>query len=115
MQLIQLERDDWNFHCPASEMLVYQENGEPAAPSFRGGWCHEVPTEPMDLAKELVPLWEAYVSRQAEIDGDVDVAEFLRSVDLPNWLAFEITTCGMACGPVWSTAWTVLDLNDDEL
>jgi len=68
----------------------------------------------MHLAKELIPLWEAYVSRQAEIDGDIDVAEYLQSVDLPNWVAFEITTCGMACGLVWSTAWTVLDLNDDE-
>jgi len=114
MQLIQLERDDWNFHCPATGMLVYQENGEPAASSFRGGWCHEVPTEPMHLAEELIPIWDAYISRQLQCDGDIDVAEFLRTVDLPNWVAFEITTCGMACGPVWSTAWTVLDLNDDE-
>jgi hypothetical protein len=40
-----------------------------------------VPTEPIHLAEELIPLWEAYVSRQAEIDEDIDVAEFLRSVD----------------------------------
>jgi len=29
-------------------------------------------------------------------------------------VAFEITTKGMACGPVWSTNWTVLDLSDSE-
>ena len=38
---------------------------------------------------------------------------FLQSLDRPNWVAFEITTCGMACGPVWSTAWTVLDLSGE--
>jgi hypothetical protein len=42
------------------------------------------------------------------------VVGFLRSVERPNWVAFEITTCGMACGPAWSTAWTVLDLSDPE-
>lgn len=68
----------------------------------------------MHLAEELIPPWEAYVSKQAESDEDIDVAGFLRSVDLSNWVTFEITTCGMACGPVWSTAWTVLDLNDTD-
>jgi hypothetical protein len=42
------------------------------------------------------------------------VVRFLQSLDPPNWVAFEITTCGMACGPVWSTAWTVLDLSGSE-
>ena len=26
-------------------------------------------------------------------------------------VAFEVTSCGFACGPVSSTTWTVLDLN----
>jgi len=41
----------------------------------------------------------------------VDVVVFLQSVDQPAWVAFEFTSCGMACGPVCSTAWTVLDLS----
>ena len=28
-----------------------------------------------------------------------------------RWVAFEVTSCGFACGPVSSTTWTVLDLN----
>jgi hypothetical protein len=27
-------------------------------------------------------------------------------------VAFEITTFAMACGPLWSTTWTVLDLGE---
>jgi len=37
-------------------MLVYLENGEPAAPRLFGGWSHEVPTEPMHLAEELIAM-----------------------------------------------------------
>lgn len=35
---------------------------------------------------------------------------FLLSVQKPNLVAFEITTCEMAYGPSWSTNWTVLDV-----
>jgi hypothetical protein len=68
----------------------------------------------MHLAAELKPLWQAHLKAQeAEAEG-ADVVRFLQSVEWPNWVAFEITTCGMACGPVWSTAWTVLDLSGSE-
>jgi hypothetical protein len=42
------------------------------------------------------------------------VVAFLKSVDKPNWVVFEITTCGFACGQLRSTTWTVLDLNGEE-
>jgi hypothetical protein len=66
----------------------------------------------MHLADELKPLWQAHLEEQKAADEGADVVRFLQSVERPNWVAFEITTCGMACGPVWSTAWTVLDLSD---
>jgi len=111
MQLIQLDLDNWNFFCPATGRPVYREDGEPNTPTFRGGWCDEVPEEPLDLAEELRPLWNAHLEAQEAADEGADVAAFLQSIERPNWVAFEITTRGMACGPVWSTAWTVLDLN----
>lgn len=110
MQLIQLERPHWNFFCPATGQPVYGDSGEPLAPSFRGGWCCEVPEEPLELAEELQPRWQAYLEQQEDSDDGLDVSAFLVSVDQPGWVAFEITTFGIACGPVWSTSWTVLDL-----
>jgi hypothetical protein len=112
MQIIELERDDWNFHCPATGRLVFSDDGEPNTPALRGSWCHEVPDEPMHLAEELQPLWQAHLEAQAAARDDADVVGFLRSLERPNWVAFEITTFGMACGPVWSTTWTVLDLGE---
>jgi hypothetical protein len=79
---------------------------------LRGSWCHEVPEEPMHLAEQLQPLWQAHLEAQAAADEGAEVVAFLRSVERQNWVAFEITTCGMACGPVWNTAWTVLDLSE---
>ena len=103
MQLIQLERDDWNFFCPATGQPVFKDTREPNASTVRGFWCHEVPEEPELLSAELQPQWAAHVAIQDAADESVDVEAFLRSVDKPNWVAFEITTCGFACGPVSST------------
>ena len=50
MQLLQLERDDWNFFCPATGQPVFKETGEANAPTLRGSWCHEVPEEPLFVA-----------------------------------------------------------------
>ena len=81
MQLIQLERDDWNFFCPSTGQPVSKDTGEPN------------------------------VAIQDAADESVDVVAFLKSVDQPGWAACENTSCGMACGPVCSTTWTVLDLS----
>ncbi len=56
--------------------------------------------------------WDAYINQVDTEEVDLDVAAFLERVEQPGWVAFEITTCGMACGPVWETTWTVLDLGD---
>jgi len=111
MQLIQLERDDWNFFCPATGQPVSKDMGEPNASTVRGFWCHEVPEEPELLCDELQPQWAAHVVIQDALEDGVDVVAFLKSVDKPGWVVFEITTCGFACGQLRSTTWTVLDLN----
>ena len=111
MQLIQLERDDWNFFCPSTGQPVFKDTGEPNASTVRGFWCHEVPDEPELLSEELQAQWAAHVAIQDAADEGVDVVAFLKSVDKPGWVAFEITSCGMACGPVCNTTWTVLDLS----
>lgn len=36
MQIIELERDDWNFYCPATRRLAFTDDGEPNTPALRG-------------------------------------------------------------------------------
>jgi len=114
MQLIRLERDDWNFFCPATGEPVFKETGEPNPSTVRGFWCHEVPDEPELLCQELQTPWAAHVAIQDALEDGVDVVGFLKSLDKPGWVAFEITSYGFACGPVSSTTWTVLDLSSRE-
>ena len=111
MQLIQLERDDWNFFCPASGERVFKESGEPSASTIRGSWCDAVPEEPLVINQELQPLWEDHLAQLEEADEGPDVSVFLKGLDWPGWVAFEITSYGIACGPVCKTTWTVLDLS----
>jgi hypothetical protein len=112
MQLIKLEHGHWNFFCPATGKAVYGEEGGTNAETFRGGWHQEVPSGPLNLSSELQEAWDAYINQVDADEADLDVTAFLEGIDLPGWVAFEITTCGMACGPVWETTWTVLDLSD---
>jgi hypothetical protein len=114
MPIIELDLDEWNFFCPLTGQKVFTEDGQANAPTLRGGWCDEVPDEPIHLRGELKQLWQKYRKAQLAADDLLDIAAFLRSVELPNWVAFEITTRGMACGPVWSREWTVLELNPPE-
>jgi len=114
MQLIRLEHGHWNFFCPVTGKEVYKEEGGSNAATFRGGWHHEVPDEPLDLAPELQEAWAAYTAKVEAAEEHLDVAAFLQSLEQPGWVAFEITTSSMACGPVWETTWTVLDLNEQE-
>jgi hypothetical protein len=58
----------------------------------------------------LQAAWATHQANQDAIDEAVEVTAFLKSVNEPGWVAFEITTSGMACGPVCNTTWTVLDL-----
>ena len=114
MQLIKLAHGHWNFFCPVTGKAVYAEEGGINAETFRGGWHQEVPTEPLNLAPELEAAWQAYANKVDAEDGDLDVAAFLEGVDMPGWVAFEVNSFGMACGPVWETTWTVLDLSGKE-
>jgi len=111
MQIIELDLDEWNLFCPLTGQKVFSEDGEANAPTLRGGWCDEVPDQPVHLNGDLKPLWEAYLETQQAQEDLLDIPAFLRSVELPNWVAFELTIRDMACGPVWSREWTVLELN----
>jgi len=111
MQVIRLERNDWQFFCPATGEAVFQESGEPNAKSVRGVWVDADTSEALVIAPELEAAWEQHKREREAIDEWPDLLAFLESVDQPGWVAFEITTCGMACGPICTTTWTVLDLS----
>ena len=114
MQVIRLERSDWQFFCPVTGEAVFQESGEPNAKSVRGVWVDADTSEALFITPQLEPAWEQHKKEREAIDEWPDLLEFLKSVDQSGWVAFEITTCGIACGPICTTTWTVLDLSDPD-
>lgn len=115
MQVIAYERNDRDFFCPVTGQPVYNEEGEPVAPTFRAFWHAEVMDEPIIRDPDLQKAWDAYLAKVQAEDDLIDMQEFFGSMERKGWVAFEITTSGFACGPVWETVWTVLDLEwEDE-
>ena len=109
MQLIRLEREDFNFYCPATGVPVYdEEKGEPKASTVKGIWLNELPDEPRFYCDELRAQWAAHSAIQDAIDEGVDIEVFLRRVEKPEWVAFEISIHG---GAICDVSWTVLDLS----
>lgn len=110
MQVIEIEREDNDFFCPVTGLPVFDQSGEPAAPTVRGLWVNEIVDEPFIWDEKLQQHWDEYLASLDEDEDVIDMPEFLAKVEAPGWVAFEITVFGFACGPVWSTSWTVLDL-----
>ncbi len=110
MQVIEIEREDNDFFCPVTGLPVFDNRGKPAAPTVRGLWVGEVVDEPFIWDEDLQRCWDEYLASLDEDEDGIDIQEFLARVEAPGWVAFQISVYGFACGPVWSTSWTVLDL-----
>lgn len=108
-----------NFFCPATGVhILGEEHCDEAAQSLKAYWICEVFDEPVIKDPALEKSWAQYarkfeVEHEGETAGFKELEVFLRNYPAPNWSAFEITTCGMSCGPISSTVWLVLDMNTE--
>ena len=112
MQLVQLDLQHNNFFCPVTgHHIVSSEHYEPS-PALVGMWHFEVLEEPCFFNDELEKAWDSYWNDLDE-DDLPDVPEFLEKIkdDYPNWVCFEITTRGMACGPTCEVVWYVINMD----
>ena len=112
MQIVRYERWDRRLFCPVTGQPVFNEVMEPAVPTFRGLWIAEVIDEPTIAMPELQAAWTAYVAgvEASEEDEWLDADAFLGGFESDTLVAFCVTSCGIACGPVSETIWVVLDL-----
>ena len=115
MQLIELDLGHSNFFCPATGQQIVSEDFFEPSPATRGVWNDEMTEEPQNLSDEMEDLWNAYVDGIDEDENWIELPDFLRGVDQPNWVTFAITTSGLACGPVSSTVWIVIDMDDEAI
>ena len=111
MQIIKLELNHEYLYCPVTGQLIQDPEmgyGD-IVESVRGYWIGEVADEPEIKDNDLRKTWEAYCD---SMKGKYkDVTSFLESYDAPNWIVFELTSHGMACGPISSIIWYVIDMD----
>ena len=113
MQLIQLDLSHDNFFCPVTgQRITGSEIYEPS-PALAGVWHSEALDMPELYHSELESRWESYAGKILEADDFIDLADFLNSTTMGNLVCFEITTCGISCGPTASTLWYVIDMDYD--
>ena len=117
MQIIELKLDHFNLFCPVTgERILSDEECNDGAKSLMGYWLDEFLFEPFIKDQNLEKAWEQELERLKKLDYlECDLWEefelFLSNFQYHNWVVFKITHLGMACGPVSSTVWKVLDLN----
>ncbi len=114
MNLIELNLENRNFHCPVTGLEIFGDDILEPPPATRGIWFHEIPEEPMSLSSEINQEWERYGEVVEAGEEWYDPDEFLGGLEKRNWVAFSITTSGIACGPVTSTVWIVIDMDHQE-
>ncbi len=117
MQLLNLELDHFNLYCPSTgEYILLEDEGvNEEALSLKAYWVDEVMGEPFIKDGDLQKAWDAFVENYEKENDDfpdyTEIETFLVNYPEPNWVIYKITTHGMACGPICSTAWNVVDMN----
>ena len=110
MQLVTLSLDHVNFFCPVTGHRMVGHNYYESSPALLGAWVSDVASEPQLENDGLTGYWNRYLNALDD-EYDIDLNKFFESVEEDCWVCFEITTGGMACGPVWTTVWYVIDMN----
>lgn len=112
MQTVKLRLDHTNFYCPVTgQLIINEEDGQfEETPSLKGYWVNMTPDKPFFVAPELTEAWQEYLSGVDE-DDFIEIAEFLASIDKPNWVVFETEYLGIPGDIVW----IVIDMNYQEI
>ena len=117
MQIVTLELSHFNFYCPATgePILIEDEPVNKDAKSLQAYWVDEIMEEPFFKNKEFEKDWNKFAKKCTKDKGFKpdfdDLRRFLTEYNQPSWVVFELTTSGMACGPVSTTVWKVINMD----
>ncbi len=116
-----IERDVYepSIHCPSSRENILKPREarfNKSASALKGSWSFELADEPYISHPDLQDSWsvfyERFMSRQDDMTGMMLYEawiRFLKDLDEPGWMAYELTFHGMGCGPVSFTRLYVVE------
>ena len=111
MQIVRLQLDHSNFYCPVTGQLIVNDEVFQASPATVFTYIDEV-GEFEHILPELNEIWEGVEAEADDDDFAIDLFEkFVEKIEDGAIVCFEITTFGMACGPVSSTVRIAINMN----
>ena len=104
------------MHCPSTGEDIFAPDMEQInvdADAFMGYWHHEVLDTPSIKDKVLKDAWDKFYDEYSKAeDDDLDIfealIEFFKNYKNPDWVVYECTFSGIACGPISFTVWYVV-------
>lgn len=106
--------DTDRMYCPSTGEVIfapYYEEINESAEAFIAYWHGEVLDQPEIKDTKLKASWDKYLSKWNE-SNDIDIFEavekFLKKYKNEEWIVYECTFYGMACGPTTTTIYYVV-------
>ncbi|HOO99256.1 MAG TPA: hypothetical protein PLV06_06075 [Bacteroidales bacterium] len=114
MEILNYDFSEYKIYNPVRGDVIVDPECDDDAPSLHAYWFTEMITEPMIKDPGLSEAWESFIKKAEEEDENFmlwsdDLVKFLEGYDNPAWKVLEVTSSGIACGPVSSTIWFVVD------
>ena len=104
------------MYCPSTDEVIFAPGYDEisiGAKAFVACWHDEVLDHPEFNDVKLEAAWDAVFKEwDAQEDPELDLFElvpkFLSEYENPDWIVYECTFYGMACGPVQNTIYFVV-------
>lgn len=126
MEIYRLDSSNYKIFNQSSSETIVDEECDDNAKSLIAYWLDDSIESPIIKNETLKTGWEAFVIKFKQDDGNFlyweDLITFLEEYNSPEWIGYEITSYGIACGPVSYTVVYVVDkdviveeLDEDEM
>ena len=115
MKIDFLELSNYKMYNSVTGDVIVDESCEEGAASLIAYWVDECFNEPMIKDEVLKATWESFVEKfemeQEDSPFMEELDQFILDHDSASWIAYEITTCGLAFGPASNTVLFIVDKN----
>ena len=113
MEISYMCYSQFKIYNPLTDEIIVDEECDDNAKSLIAYWLDDSIFEPIINNETLKAAWEAFAERHEEDNGESpcweDLIKFLEEYSSAEWTGYEITSYGMACGPVTSTVVFIVD------
>jgi hypothetical protein len=114
MKICSFNYSNFKMFNPITGEVIVEEECRNDAKSLKGYWLCDLLDEPVINEDKLRTAWEDFMENYIKDNQGIPfswdaVEKFLENLDNPLWIAYEVTSTGIACGPVSFTDVFIVD------